>query len=176
MPIFSHGDVKAKLLILYFVRGAKIDVSAEQIYACLFALDYTDYFTFCGAIAELKEDGFLAEVPRAFGQSCKLTLSGKEALELFEESIPQSERESIRRYIAEHSVRMQQETQLSSSMEPLDEGGYMVCLVASEQNRTILEIKMQVASRETAMIMRKNWAEESCFIYDTLYSHLLKER
>lgn len=174
MPLFIQGNAKVKLLILYFLRCVEIDATSDQVYKALYSLGLTSYFDYCDAMAEIKQESYIAEVPRAFGQSCKLTIQGKQALDLFEDSIPLSERESIKQYSLDHVVQMQQETQLTSTMEQCDAGGYLVHLVAAEGTRTILEIMMQVASREMAIEMRKNWAQESCNIYDDLYAHLLK--
>lgn len=175
MPLFTHGDAKAKLLILFFLKSAEIDVTSDQVYKGLYCLNFINYFEYCNAIVELKQESYIAEVPRAFGQSCKLTIAGKEALELFGESIPLSQREAIRRYIGENMSLMQQEAQLTSSMEESEQGGYSVRLTASEGKLTILDITMQVASREMAIEMRKNWTQQSCDIYNCIYSNLLQK-
>ncbi|MDO4543995.1 MAG: DUF4364 family protein [Clostridia bacterium] len=175
MPIFARGDVKAKLLILFFLRGVSFDATDDHAYRCLFELGLLDYFTFRNSIYELEQEGFIAEVPRAFGQTCKLTRDGTSALDMFEESLPLSERKAILAYIEEHTDEMLGQTLLTSSTEPADKGGYIVTFTASEGNRIVLEIKMQLAAEETAMLMRKNWAKQSGFIYDTVYERLTKE-
>lgn len=175
MPLFIQGNAKSKLFILFFLRCVDIDVTSDQVYKGLFTLGLISYFDFCDAMTELKQESYIAEVPRAFGQSCKLTIAGKEALDLFSESIPLSEREAIKGYVRDHILEMQQETQLTSSMEDCEQGGYLVRLVAIEGRRTILEITMQVASREMAITMRKNWMSKSCDIYNEIYSDLLEK-
>lgn len=56
------------------------------------------YFELQSAIYELEEEGFLAAVPRPYGQAYCLTPKGKETLGMFVERLPQSVRDDLTDY------------------------------------------------------------------------------
>lgn len=176
MPYFTHGDTRTRLLILFFFNNLDIDGTADQAYRCLYDLNLTNYFEFCDNMAELKEQSYLAEVPRAFGQTCKITVLGTQALEFFEQSVPQSQRSAILNYIQTNHQRLLRETQVSSTIEKADEGGYRLRLSVSEGIGAILDIRMLIASEELAMDLRKNWDSKSEDIYNYIFDSLQSKR
>ena len=171
MPIFSHGETKEKLTILYYVRASGLDITKEQLYRAMIENDCMQYFDFETVMHELEEDGFIAAIPRTFGQGYRVTGRGIECLDLFEKSLPQSYRQALSGYAEKNREAMRQESQLVSAMEEQPDGGYTVTLKAQENRAVVLEIRMRVASREMAQKIRGNWAVAS----DTIYSVMLRE-
>lgn len=174
MPIFAQGVTKDKLTILYFARASDLDITHEQLYRGMFENDCMSYFDFQSAMHELEEDGFMAAIPRTFGQGYRVTVRGTDALSMFGESLQASLRERLDRYADEHRESMRRETQLTTAMEEQERGGYRVCLKAQEQSAVVLEINMLVASREMAQRIRSNWEDASGDIYSFLLENLLK--
>lgn len=173
MPIFAHGETKDKLTILFFVRSANIDLMREQIHRAIVENDCMSYFEFQSAMYELEEDGFIAAIPRAFGQAYRISASGESTLSMFEESLPYSLRQRITMYADAVRESMRTETQLLTSMEELPGGAYMVHLKAVEQNSVVLDISMKLASRSMALRVRNNWEAASQDIYSNLLNNLL---
>ena len=66
------------------------------------------------------------------------------------------------------------QTQIVSDMEELPSGGYLVRLRALEQNASVMELSLRVATREMAQRMRANWERDSEPLYAYLLSALLK--
>ena len=174
MPFFAQGVTKDELSILYFVKTSELDITREQIYRAMIENDCMDYFDFQPAMHDLEEDGFLAAIPRTFGQGYRVTVRGEESLDLFGESLPHSLREKLAAYAAANRAQMVEETQLVSSMQEQESGAYRVELKAQEHDRVVLTITMQVASRNMAQKMRANWAAASEGIYANLLTELLK--
>lgn len=174
MPFFAKGVTKDKLSILYFVETAALDITREQLYRAMIENDCMDYFDFQPAMHDLEEDGYLAAIPRTFGQGYRVTVRGEECLKLFGESLPFSLRERLSAYAAENRAQMVEETQLVSSMQEQESGAYLVELKAQEHDRVVLVISMQVASRGMAQKIRANWAAASEGIYANLLTELLK--
>lgn len=174
MPIFAQGVTKDKLSILYFVKTSALDITREQLYRAMIENDCMDYFDFQPAMHDLEEDGFVAAIPRTFGQGYRVTVRGEECLNMFGESLPHSLREKLSAYADANRSQMVEETQLVSAMQEQESGAYLVELRAQEHDRIVLTISMQVASRGMAQKIRGNWSAASEGIYANLLAELLK--
>ncbi|MCE5189055.1 MAG: DUF4364 family protein [Eubacteriales bacterium] len=174
MPIFAQGVTKNKLTILYTIHASKVDITREQLYRVMVENDVMSYFDYQNCMHELEEDAFIAAVPRAFGQTYRVSIRGADALDQFVESLPVSLRERLDRYAREHREEMLLQTQIVSDMEELPSGGYIVRLRALEQSATVMELSIRVATRDMAQRMRANWEHDSESLYAYLLTVLLK--
>lgn len=167
MPFFVKGTALKQLSLLFTLSAASTELTESQLFACVYECCGMSWFEFCEELPYLIEEGHIAEVPRAFGQCLRLTPSGERALEMFVKSIPQSTCTAIETYMQKNRQSLNREKQLVSSMEPLPTGGQLVTLKALEGERTILEIRISVASRELALQMRSQWkgAAEDLYAY-----------
>ena len=175
MPIFAHGVPKDKLTILFFTRAADLDITREQLYRAMVENDCMSYFDFQTAMAEMEEDGFLAAIPRTFGQGYRVTSRGEEVLGMFEESLPHSLRTRLAAYAERNHESMPRETQLVTSMEELYGGAYRVHLRAQEKTSVVLDISFDVISRAMAQRVRAGWTEHAEEIYLYILNTLLAE-
>lgn len=171
MPIFAQGVTKNKLIILYYIRSSKVDLTREQLYRVMVENDVMSYFDYQSCMHELEEDAFIAAVPRAFGQAYRVSVHGSDVLDQFVESLPVSLRERLDFYAREHREEMLLQTQIITDMEELPSGGYLVRLRALEQNAAVMELSIRVATRDMAQRMRANWERNS----ETLYAYLMTE-
>ena len=174
MPIFAQGITKSKLTILYYIHAVKADITREQLYRVMVDNDVMSYFDYQSCMHELEEDAFIAAVPRAFGQAYRVSVRGADVLEQFVESLPVSLRERLDLYAREHREEMLLQTQIVSDMEELPSGGYLVRLRALEQNASVMELSLRVATRDMAQRMRANWERDSESLYAYLLNALLK--
>ena len=176
MPIFSHGESKDKLTILHYSESSGIEMTREQLYRAMIENECMGFFDFQVAMNELEEDGYIIAIPRAFGQGYRVTVRGQEILRMFGESLPYSYRMKLTAYAEANKEKMRIETQLVSSMEEQKNGTYHVVLRAQSSEAVELEIGLNMASREMANRVRKNWADERASeeIYEFLLTRLLK--
>ncbi|HPF53722.1 MAG TPA: DUF4364 family protein [Eubacteriales bacterium] len=170
--MFIHGDAKSKLLIMYFIRSAGGDIRPDVLCNAMIKCGSIDYFSFQLVSGQLEQDGYVAIVPRSFGQSYNLTSIGDEALKLFINQVPFSERDRIDKFVQDNKLDMLRETQYSSDMEQMRDGGWLVTLRVSELNAVMIEIKLQVATQELALTMRSNWQAQSADIYLDVWERL----
>lgn len=175
MPIFAQGVTKNKLIILYYTNVSDLDLTREQLYRAMIENECMSYFDFQTCMHDLEEDGFIAAIPRSFGQGYRLSVQGKKSLDMFVESLPHSLRIKLLQYAQENRDQMRRETQLVSTMEEQQSGGYIVELRAQEHNTVVLKISMLVASRAMAQRIRGNWEGASEAIYQNLLTNLLKD-
>ena len=171
MPIFAKGETKQKLTILHYMKCAEALLTREQLYRAMIENGCMEFFDFQIAMNEMEEDGYLAAVPKRFGQGYALTDRGEELLTMFAETLPLSERERLSIYAHENRRRLKNENQLVSTMEEGPDGSYTVCLQAQSDEREELRITLHLASREMASRVRKNWSMETTG--EEIYLHLL---
>ena len=175
MPYFTHGETKNKLILLYICTRAEAIPTRAQLYRTAILNSEMEYFAFEEALSELIEDGLLTEVPKPFGDCIGVTDPGREALQMFEKSIPQDERKRLDAYLSEHRNEFLHETQISSRIERTDEG-VVLHLLLTEAGRVILSVSLAAASEEQAMKMRSRWESASEPIYNFIWDTLSKEQ
>ena len=141
MPYFTHGETKNKLILLYIAARADAIPTRAQLYRTAILNSEMEYFAFEEALGELIEDGLLTEVPKAFGDCLGVTDLGREALSMFEKSIPQDERKKLDAYLSAHKNEFLRETQISSRIEKTD-SGVMLHLFITEAERVILSMSL----------------------------------
>ena len=173
MPYFTHGETKNKLILLYIADRAQAIPTRAQLYRTAVLNSEMEYFAFEEALGALAEDGLIAEVPKAYGDCVGVTDLGREALSMFEKSIPQDERRKLDAYLAEHRNDFSRETQISSRIEKTD-AGVMLHLLLTEADRVMLSVSLAAASEEQAIAMRSRWETGSEPIYNYIWDTLSK--
>ena len=175
MPYFTHGETKNKLILLYIAAHAASIPTRAQLYRTAILNSEMEYFAFEEALGEILEDGLVAEVPKAYGDCLGVTDLGREALTMFEKSIPQNERQKLDDYLLKHRGDFLRETQISGRIEKTDRG-FMLYLSVTEEDRVILAVSLAAASEEQAMAMRSRWESGSEPIYNFIWDTLSKEQ
>ncbi len=173
MPYFTHGETKNKLLLLFISDGAGALLTREQLYRTAILNSEMEYFAFTDALEELLEDGLLTEVPKAYGTGFGMTDLGREALSMFEKSIPTDERRKISDYLDAHRTEFRRETQVTSRIEKTD-AGVNLHLLLTEADRVILSVTLAAASEEQAMALRSRWESANEAIYNFIWDSLSK--
>lgn len=173
MPYFTHGETKNKLILLYIADRADAILTRAQLYRTAILNSEMEYFAFEEALGELSEDGLIAEVPKAYGDCIGVTDLGREALAMFEKSVPQDERRKFDAYLSDHRNEFSRETQVTSRIEKSD-AGVMLHLILSENNRVMLSVSLAAASEEQAIAMRSRWENGSEPIYNFIWDTLSK--
>ncbi len=176
MAFFSAGFTKSKLMVLYFLNELSVDLTKEQIATFSAAYGLIPYFELQSAIYELEEGGFLAAVPRPYGQAYCLTPKGRETLEMFVERLPQSVRDDLTNYADDCREKLRLETQFSATSEKAGSGGaYRVTMRAMEKNGDLLQVSVLLPDHESAKRACAAWPERAHAIYACVLSELLGE-
>lgn len=175
MPYFTHGETKNKLILLYIADRAGSIPTRAQLYRTAILNSDMEYFAFEEALGELLEDGLLTEVPKVFGDCLGVTDLGREALSMFEKSVPQDERKKLDSYLEAHRNDFVLETQISSRIEK-NNADVMLHLYITEADRTILSVSLAAASEEQAMAMRSRWECAGESVYNYIWDILSKEQ
>ena len=174
MPYFTHGETKNKLILLYIADRAGAIPTRSQLYRTAILNSQMEYFAFEEALGELLEDGLMTEVPKVYADCLGVTDLGREALKMFEKSIPQDERKKLDNYLAVHSGDFTYETQIASRIEKTD-SGVMLHLLLTEADRVILSVSLAAANEEQAIALRSRWETCSEPIYNYIWDSLSRQ-
>lgn len=174
MSFFSDEITRERLSLLYLLDALDLELTKEQISAITAENDIMPYFELQTLILELEGNGFIAGLPRAFGQVYCITERAKEVLKLFSNRLPASLRSEYDRYCESNRDRIKLMTQYMSSIEKTVSGGFMVKLRAIESERIIFEISMLLPTNESANLVCKNWPKSAPDVYQDVFSKLAK--
>lgn len=174
MAYFIQGDSKNKVTVLFFLDRTDMDVMRGQVYRYLFEYDVMSYFDFQNVMYEMEEDGWIAAVPRPYGQAYRITEKGKEFLVNFERNLPNSVRESIERYIQEHRDELEKAVISQTWVRSQTDGSYMVRLCAAEEKSNAMDLEVLAPTKEMADRLRKNWEKDPGKIYNEILNLLLR--
>ncbi len=175
MPYFTHGETKFKLIILYILEQAGTLLTADQLYRTAILNSEMDYFTFQSVTNELEEDGFMTAVRKPYGECYGITDYGREALDMFDKTVPADERKKLDAYLEDNRSAFLRETQLSSRIEKHPNGTVTLHLVLTEHDHAFFSIALDTPSEEQAIEMRSHWEESSEPIYNFVWDALLKQ-
>lgn len=175
MPYFSNGVTKDKLTMLYFLHALQIEITRDQLVTLGMECDILPYFEMQNAINELEEVGAIAAVPRSFGQAYCVTPVGEQVLELFQEELPHSLRETLAMHAEENRQAMKYKAQYASSYKELPNGTCLVNFRARERDAEFFTISLILPDRETAQQARDHWQERATATYQAVLRALTEE-
>lgn len=171
MAFFSSGATRDKLMVLFFLDHIKMEVTRDQITSFFIEADLMPYFDIRIAVSELEEKGFIAAIPRTFGQGYCITPEGEETLSMFYEELPLSKRTAIIENADATRERMRSEKQHYTAIEDLQNGNSRVVLKAMENNRVLFDVRLLLPDHEAAKHACDVWPQRA----SELYLHLMQK-
>ncbi|MDR1619837.1 MAG: DUF4364 family protein [Clostridiales bacterium] len=175
MAYFSHGDVKQKLMLLYFLNEIGFALPRGRLYTIFAEQGWMEYFDFQSNLTQLEEDAHVAAVPCAFGQGYCVTPHGQDALALFKNELPHSIKEKLSQYAGLNKTALKSDTQFSATQSPMPDGGALVILRLMDNNAQILTISLQTPGAAFAQRAAANWPKEAGGIYREILNRLLPD-
>ncbi|MCI5623701.1 MULTISPECIES: DUF4364 family protein [Anaerostipes] len=162
-----------KLMILYLIGKVDFPLSNSQVSEFIIEKGYTNYFNVQRAFHELEEEEMLRIKTIRNMSHYSLTEEGKEAIDMFEYQIPNSIKEDIGQFLDEKEYELRKETDLEADFFPAKRDEYTVHLRIKEKGSLLLELNLNVVSREQAVHICDHWNQMHSEIYSTLIQKLL---
>lgn len=162
------SDTENKLLLLYAIErlGA---VTAQQLLQFMVDNELMDYISMHLALAELDEAGHVRKEKHALGTLYALTGKGHDILDMFSARIPYSRHSHIDEIATVWKRRFRREKQMLSDFSKKDNGEYSVRLRLLENDADILDLTMNVPTREHAQRFCDAWIAQAA----SIYSHIM---
>ncbi len=174
MPYFADEFVYNRLIVLYLIDRLHIEITADVLYRVMAENGCMNFFDFYTTLYELESDGYVLSVDRACGRVYLLSPSGQEALKLFEETVPYSQRAQMAEYAKTHAEALRIELQYAAHIEHIG-NGYRVQLKVFDRNTVAFEVSLVLPDSRTANLARKNWPHVAPEIYPLLFDRLTRD-
>lgn len=164
-----------RLLILYLMYQMDMPLSWEHIYD--FAVnDYMDYIEFQTYIHEMERNGIIYSNRENNVNYYSLTDEGEKTINTFLKFIPESKRSSIISYVRKNKGKIKKEYSVSANYFMYGDDEYVVKCSFIEDDVTLMEINLTVATKEMAKKVKKNWKQNVSEIYNNTLRALLAEQ
>ena len=163
------------LMILFMLDNLDFPLTNSQLSEFFVNHGYTSYFHLQQAINELVESEFVRAETIRNTTNYHLISSGKEALSMFHTQISEPIKNDILDYFAEKKYQLRKEVDITADYYPLKKkrGEYMVKTQIKEKGSLLLELNINVVSKEQAIAICDSWEKKSDAVYGKLMEMLL---
>ena len=176
-----HNNTRAlaenKLIILYLIEKIEIPLSNSEI--CQFALEKNlmNYFSIQQYLTELVESNLLEMITENNSTRYTITADGEETLNYFIKHISNYAKTVINTYAKENSKRIREEYAVTANYFQEMNNEYTVkCGVYDSDGTTsLMEISVNVATKDQARTICRNWRNNVAEIYGQIMYTLASE-
>lgn len=180
------NELVTKKVILLYIADRLAGLTEDEFMDVAIDTIYMDYFEFSHIFKELLSDGFLRQEARlgeseldADGQATRrvdITEAGQQILESLYKTVPLP----VRKHLEQQTeISLQAKADLSDisvHIYPEVDGGYLVRLsLLGENQAAVLDLAVNVPTREMAQVLTQNWTKHHGDLYPKLLTLLLKE-
>lgn len=163
-----------KLILLYVFETMDVPITANTIIEmCTSRNAWLSYMDCTITINQLQEAGFIYRSSKEKNSYYNITADGRQCLSLFYTRIPSSLRAEITEFIKENRMTMRRKQEYYHNYYKNNDGTYTVQLKIVDPVQTTLEIKLNVANRNTAKSVYSKWEEKAAQIYGHLHEELI---
>lgn len=162
-----------KLMIMYMLDNLDFPLTNSQLSEFFVNHGYTSYFHLQQAINELVRSDFIRGETIRNTTNYRLSSAGKDALSMFDSQISEPIKKDIMDYFAENKYELRKEVDITADYFPLKKGEYMVKTQIRERGSLLLELHLNVVSKEQAIAVCDKWREKSDAVYGKIMDLLL---
>ena len=163
-----------KLIVLYLLSKIKIPLSLSQITQIVLERGYTDYFSMQQYLNELLDSNLVIKNKENNVSYFDISDKGLQTLELFATRIPSSIRQELDTFIETNWRKLRSELDVFAEYIPSKEHEYIVHCKITENNSTLIELNVNVASQKQAIKMCDSWKNNSSNLYSEILQLLSK--
>lgn len=162
-----------KLLLLYIFSKIKLPISNNQITQIVLENNFINYFTLHQYISELMTSGFIEYTVEDNKHRLLITENGNKVLTMFENRLPKNKSQVIDDYLEKNLDKIKKEITVSAEYTIENKDNYIVNLITKENNRVLMDLKINVATNKQAQELCKRWKNSSSEIYEKLLHFLI---
>ncbi len=164
-----------KLIVLYILNRVDFPLSNAQIADLITQHNYTTYFNVQEVIADLVDDKYISLQQTKNASLYRITEEGRETLDFFYHTISPEIRDEIDLYLSEKKYDLREEVSNIADYYEIKTNEYEVELKVVERDTAVIEIRLQVPSKEDAETMCAHWKKKNADIYAYILTSLLSK-
>ena len=166
---------ESKLTILYLLKEMGIPMSKGQIGQFALEANYIEYFSLQGYIAEMLENKFIREIKNIDKLIYTNTPEGEKMLSLFVDRIPNNIKEKVDQYVDKMQQKIKNDLETRANYSHIGENSYQVICGLYENEKVLLELKLNLGSKEQAIVACKNWKTKTDAMYLDIVTKFLTQ-
>jgi len=124
-------------------------------------------------IGLLLESGFIFQTMHENKIYYSITPDGRMCLSQFYTKIPSMQRGEITDYIKDNRMAFRRKQEYFRDYRKNSDGTYAVRLTIADAGQTIMELKLNVATRQAAKAVYEKWEEKAAQVYYLLHEQLI---
>ncbi|MCT4612276.1 MAG: DUF4364 family protein [Clostridia bacterium] len=163
-----------KLIVLYLLNNINVPISNATITQFILEKNYTDYFSLQQYLAELLNAKLIDKHEESTATFYSHTKKGLKTLNYFVNKIPENIRSEIDIYINENKTEIKKDIEVVADYIPKNDTEFIVNCKINESNMTLLDLQINVASKEQAKLICSNWEDEHDELYSIILANLTK--
>lgn len=161
-----------KLILLYMLDNLDFPLTNSQISEFILENGYTDYFTLQQTIYDLQASELIAAENIRNSTRYFITDSGRETISMFNSKLPTAIKDDIQTFFHDKKYQLRKEIDLQADYYPVDKE-YMVHCMIKEKKSTLLDLKLNVVTKEQAVYICDHWQKDSEDIYNYIVQKML---
>ena len=162
-----------KLIILYMLdRIDEYTLTNSQITSFILDRGYTNLFNIHESLSELIDKNFISVTTIRSTQHYQITNQGEEALLYFENRISNNIKQEIRDYFKKEKINLKNESEIFADFIFNEHNEYTVKCAIRERRETLLDIRINVPTKDMARSICDNWRAKSTDVYQYLVNEL----
>lgn len=155
------NNIEQRLSLLYASSLLQTKVSKEKLAKVIVNATSLNYFAVQLVINNLIDDGLLEND----SEYVSLTPKGSEVIDIYKKDIPLFVKNKIEEYIEENKDRLLDEYKTVANLTSIGKNSYLVTLKLIENGRELLNLEIEVTSREMATNICRVWNENYTEIF-----------
>ena len=163
-----------KLILLYMLDNLDFPLTNSQISEFVLDKGYTDYFTLQQTLYDLEATGLITTELVRNSTRYLITAAGRDTISMFSSKLPAGIKDDIKSFFQEKKYQLRREIDLQADFYPIGKE-YMVHCFIREKKSTLMELKLNVDTREQAVYICDHWQKKSEDIYQYVIQKLILE-
>ncbi|MCT4604853.1 MAG: DUF4364 family protein [Marinisporobacter sp.] len=163
-----------KLILLYIFDKFSMALTNAQITQFVMEKDYMNYFSLQQFLGELTNTGMLEYSESNNGFFYVITEKGKRTLQYFENRLSNDLINTLEKSIEKKKKKLLKERQVTASYAKENENDYIVDLKVTENNITLIDLKLNVVSNKHAKQICDKWKKEAQNLYGQIINLLIE--
>lgn len=166
----SSELAESKLIILYMINKMNLPVFLSYVQQFALESEYMDYFSLSTYLAELSNGEYLLKNIENNKTSYTISEKGLNILQYFSNRIPAHIKQKIDDYVFANKKKVKRELEVTSIYYENDSNDYIVKCGVYDNSALLMEINLNVVSKEYAKQICQNWKDN----VDNYYLSFLK--
>ncbi|KXG73645.1 DUF4364 family protein [Thermotalea metallivorans] len=171
----TQQQAEHKLILLYIMDEFGIPLTNTQITQFVMEKDYMNYFSLQQFLGELVSAGMLEYSAGEQNYFYLLTEKGKNTLQYFKDRLSAEALSSIQKAVALKKQMFLKEMQITADYMKKRENEYIVDLKVVENDITLIDLKLNVASNKHAKQICEKWKNEAPTLYGEIIHLLIQQ-